>query len=536
MNVFNTSQEVLKSKRIEISLFRQQFNNSLTNLPGKIDTYLNKVDNISANIVGEEFFQDKKRKKVSNERAQKLYLNNFAKKSKIIEQENSKIGNLHKFPKLRRSSVVYNKEMLYPTQIEKNKIAEGIFKNLIASSEDIQKKPLVTHKKHSSKSQGVSKAFISPPQIINSSPKSPLITSLYLNEANEAYKANNGLLINNSSKEKRINKSQTNKIKSTFNDKTFISEMSEIFDEKGTKEILSSKVKQLFSNKLFKKDLLPISEEKPHKKDGSILKEKNSPKILNQDVFPNIDICHSYQNNSSRELKPSELFFRKKIHKDTKIGPIRHSTENNSAIPTLPTLPNSHKLNSSLSNSNNSCLPTSYKPTNIIFKEILSRCENEKANNTKEYDRLQNHIRISHPHGSNRKISFDKKEDKEIYLPDKNKRKCFVYGNNSGVFISDGCSRDTIGYSNLLMKMDPDDVYKLRNVLAEKIDSMVVNSEEGYVDLYENKKRKDDEILQSYSSKLKLKHERVDDILNSMHKKKSEIFDNISNIIRPSFK
>jgi hypothetical protein len=72
----------LKSKRIEISLFRQQFNNSLTNLPGKIDTYLNKVDNISSNIVGEEFFQDKKRKKVSNERAQKVYLNNFGQKSK----------------------------------------------------------------------------------------------------------------------------------------------------------------------------------------------------------------------------------------------------------------------------------------------------------------------------------------------------------------------------------------------------------------------------------------------------------------------
>jgi hypothetical protein len=528
MNVFNTSQEVLKSKRIEISLFRQQFNNSLTNLPGKIDTYLNKVDNISSNIVGEEFFQDKKRKKVSNERAQKVYLNNFGKKSKIIERENSNIGNLHKFPKLRRSSVVYNKEMLYPKHIEKNKIAEGIFKNLIASSKDIQKKLFVTHKKHSSKSQVVSKAFMSPPQIINSSPKSSILPSLYLNEANN---------VNNGHKEKQINKSQINKIKSTPNEKTFLSEISENFDEKGTKEILSSKVKQLLSNKLIKKDLLPISEENPHKNGGSIVREKNSPKILNQHVFPNIDICHRNKNYSTQELKPSELFLRKKIQKDTNLSPIRHSTENNSGIPTLPTLPNSHKLNSSLSNSNNSSiLPSSYKPTNIIFREILSRCENEKANNSLEYDRLQNHIRISQTHGSDRKISFDMKEDKEIYLPDKYKRKCFVYGNNSGVFISDGSSRDTIGYSNLLMKMDPDVVYKLRNVLAEKIDSMVVNSEEGYVDLNENKKRKDDEILQSYSSKLKLKHERVDDILNSMNKKKSEIFENISKIIRPSFK
>jgi hypothetical protein len=515
MNVLNTSQEMLKNDRIEIALFRQQFNTSLTNLPGKIDSYLNKVDNISANIVGDEFVQEKKRKKNSNDRAQKNYLNSFGKKAKLIEQENSKVrmkddGN---FSKIRRSSIVYNNEIINSKRMEKVKIAEGIFKNLISGSKDIQKKLINSKKKISTLSDAVETSFISPNSIF----PSPKSTSLPI------------ILNNNSStgvEEKRIKNILYNQVKSSNSDNNCISERSDILDEESAKDLL---IKKIFSKKLLKKDI-PLREKENANKISKNVK-KNNPiiKTSNKDVMHNLNFLNNQQESSRKSKPDSDFHF---IDKSLN-SPIRKHTENNANYPTLPSSP---KLisNTSISHSNNSSVIA--KNASFIFKEILNRCENENVNNKLEFDRLQNHIRISHSPSSNKKLSLDMKEDKEIYLPDKYKRKCFVYGNNSGVFISDGCSKDTIAYSNTLMKMDPDVVYKFRNMLAEKIDLIVVNSDEGYVDLYENKKKNEDEILHSYSSRLKLKHERVDGILNFMQKKRSAIIDTASKIIGSTIK
>ena len=552
MSLLNTSRETIKNPNIEVNLFTHQFTNSIFNLPNKIDTCLNIVDTISVGVIGKNYFEEKRMPRAFQfDKAQKVYLQNFKKNKYIDATENSQssVNNVNKSPRLKRTSMLIKP---INDKIEKNNNVnnvdtfnekvnnknEGILKTLLAgniliSNSSTNELPTVENISNNSLNQlncQSIKNFNTDKNIADTIPKGNIF-----NEKSTKQGSN----IANNADNLIFNKERENKVKENiFNNENVIT--TGIKKEKNKKiqfldlennntpkysfeRFLTSDSDFLdsFSDKYKGHDNKVTSHTDLKKTNRSLIQKKT--KLNNTASYNKIQNSPSNIFNQLNSLTPSPgLKFSFPLSSPTNL----QKTEIYSTLPTSP------KMNISriVSSSNIFSKPQSPCDKNIILNEILNLCDRENKQDREQIQILKKQIEIVYPSSSYRKPTRDKKEDKDIFLPEKKNRKCFVYGNNNGVFINDS-KIDTISNSNFLSKILPQGVYKFRNMIAEKMDLEVVKKD-GYVQMDEIKKQTREEALQVYSNQLKQKHKKVGDILNSMKKKQSDMIENISKYIK----